>query len=123
MSNYTTQLLLPSVYYGVAQGDYDGSSASFVGAPVEASSYYAGITNGRQTIAISASQFAGVITIQATLAANPDNDDWVAVYEYGDYSSEVSENSTAVLVGNYTWLRASVSYFDHGVINEVRAVF
>jgi len=123
MSDYSTQLLLPSIYHGVPQGNYDGSSASFTGPTVEASSYYSGITNGQQTIAISASQFLGVISIQATLERNPEEDDWVTIYEYGDYSSAISENSMTTLLGNYVWLRANVNYFETGIINEVRAIY
>lgn len=115
----TTFTLIPYTINGQPSGNYDGSSLDFAGDAQRAANYY----NGQgisQTIDIAVTNFQGVIVIQATLDSDPENTNWVDIYEYGDASSIIiTDHHPEVLPGKYTWIRAKVLDFTNGTINLI----
>jgi hypothetical protein len=115
----TTLQLLPTTTYGTPSGTYDGSSADFNGVRQQAANYYGGYGT-LQTIAFYLSGFQGKIQIQATLESDPTDSQWFRVYEI-DYtdSSEITENFSQNITGNFVWLRARVENFTAGTISKL----
>ena len=121
-----TVVLVPETEHGVPSGNYDGSSQDFVADPVKAANYYRG-RGGLQTVIFRVTSFTGGITIQATLDNDPLAARWIDVFEFGD-SSTISDGSTTDvfptnILGNFTWLRASVHNFTTGTIDLVTASY
>jgi hypothetical protein len=121
-----TVVLVPTTEHGVPSGNYDGSSQDFVADPVKAANYYRG-RGGLQTVIFRVTSFTGGITIQATLDNDPLAARWIDVFEFGD-SSTISDGSTTDvfptnILGNFTWLRASVHNFTTGTIDLVTASY
>lgn len=115
----TTLQLLPTTSYGTPSGNYDGSSQDWSGDRQQAANYYGGF-GGLQTIAYYLTNFQGEIKIEATLQSDPTVDaDWFLVSDYDTGSSQVTENFARNIVGNFTWIRATVIDFQAGTINRV----
>lgn len=115
----TTLELLPTTSYGTPSGNYDGSSLDFSGDPQQAANYYGGF-GGLQTIAFYLTNFQGMIHIEATLMSSPGSDgDWFKVDEYDTASSQVTENFSRNVTGNFVWIRARVLQFENGTINKL----
>ena len=78
----TTSLhLLPATDFEHAQGNYDGSTDNFYGAPVKAAGYYS--THGTlQSVAHFTHEYTGSIAIQATLDSDPATAEWFTVYTF-----------------------------------------
>ena len=62
MTQYTTVTLLPLTVYGTPSGNYDGSSATFVGNAVPAANYYGG-QGSLQTLNYIVTGLDAVITV------------------------------------------------------------
>jgi hypothetical protein len=118
----TTQTLLDNVVYGTASGNYDGSSLDFVSDAIPAANYYGG-QGSLQTIIYRLTGFSGIITIEATLNDSQDSAPWFEVDVYDAASSAVTDYHPVNVVGNFTWLRARVEFFDAGTINFVTASY
>jgi len=120
----TTVLLVPYTENGTPSGNYDGSSQSFIGNPAKASGYYRG-RSGLSTVIFRVESFVGEITVEATLDADPANATWIPVAAYGDTSSDSSSSDIypVNILGNYTWLRASITGFSAGIIDKVTATY
>lgn len=115
----TTLQLLPGTTHGTPSGNYDGSSQDFSGDDQQAANYYGGF-GGLQTIAIYLTSFEGKIKIQATLDSSPTTDsDWFDVYEFDSTASATTNNFSTNITGNFTWIRARVTDFTAGTINQV----
>lgn len=118
--------LVPLTEHGVPSGNYDGSSQDFVADPQKAANYYRG-RGGLQTVRFAVTNFIGAITIQATLDTDPVAARWFTVYEYGDDSANQDGSTTETLSinvrGNFTWLRAAISNFQTGTIDQVTASY
>lgn len=101
---------------------------NIVGEQVKAAGYY-GSSNGKHTVAIYNKNFTGRLSIQATLALEPSDNDWFAVSLGGDLEVEYTDQdsiTTFNFTGNYVWLRAVVdrSYLPapedpHGSIDKI----
>jgi hypothetical protein len=118
----STQTMLSNVIYGIASGNYDGSSQFFYSNAVPAANYYGGY-GSIQTIRYELSGFVGIITIEATLNDLPDQAQWVDISERGDGSTSDTGVTTSTVTGNFTWLRARVENFDGGTINSVTVAY
>lgn len=100
-----------------------------VSLPLAAGGYY-GSTTGLHTIAFTLRQFVGRIYVEATLASNPEEEDWFPIkftescryyMEFTDTSiydenrnnfieeSGVTGTFAETLVGNFTYLRVGIS--------------
>lgn len=115
----TTLQLLPTTTFGTPSGNYDGSSTDWAGDPQQAANYYGGFGT-LQTVAFFLLNFQGRIRIQSTLESTPTTDaDWFEVYDFDTASSEVTQNFSTNIVGNFTWMRARVENFEAGTITKV----
>jgi len=111
--------LLPTTTHGTPSGNYDGSSTDFFGDKQKAASYYLQ-GNELQTVALFATSLVGTITVQASLAEEPQSTDWFDIHTFpSDGSSQYTDNVAVNLTGNYVWIRASVAEFTDGTINKV----
>ncbi len=75
-----------------------------------------GMGDGLHTSQVQVTTFTGSIVIQATLATDPQEEDWFNVYEYG--ASNTTESIVTNFTGNFVWIRAVVTY-TAGTINRV----
>lgn len=83
---------------------------SVTGDKIRADGWY-GSKDGLHTIQITTANFRGRISIQASLALNPGNDDWFYINLSGTQTHliyECSESSTKAynFTGNFVWVRA-----------------
>ena len=110
----TTLTLLPLTEYGVPSGNYDGSSLDFVGNAVPAANYYGG-QGPIQTFTYTFANLIANVTTQATLSDSPEQAAWFDVYNFG---TNVITSSTyaSTVMGNFSWLRVSVTDFTSGNI-------
>lgn len=101
---------------------------------------YFGNGDGLHTVFWQVSQFIGAITIQGTLASDPQDSDWATVTlttPANQYSVDTTglikpSNTTSTVyttatdeiksynfVGNYVWIRARVSNMTQGVVYSI----
>lgn len=93
----------------------DSTVQTVTGEKFKGDGYY-GRSDGLHTVQYSYSGFSGTVTIQATLAVEPQEEDWFAVHSYT--AQNETDSKIANFTGNYVWIRASVSFTD-GTINSV----
>lgn len=93
----------------------DLTPVTITGDKVKGAGFY-GMGNGLHTVQIQITNFTGDVNIQATLATDPQEEDWFNVYQFG--SSNASENFTNNFTGNFVWVRAVVTY-TAGNINRI----
>jgi len=118
MTAYSTQIMVTDVTYGIASGNYDGSSQDWYSDAVPAASYYGG-QGSLQTIMYRLQNFVGIITIEATLNDQQESAPWFEVATYGDGSTVETGTIPVNVVGNFTWLRAHITGFDAGTIQNI----
>ena len=122
----TNLTLLSETIHGQASGNYDGSSLDFNGNGVKAVGYYRGQGN-LETVSIRVTGFQGLIILQATLDFLPGGDlseaRWFDVYEYGDVSSSITDFHPVNITGNFTWIRAKITFFESGTINSITTAY
>ena len=125
MPQTTTLILLPQTSY-VNPGN--GAPYTVTGNSQPAAAYYLGNQN-LQTVNINLSNCSGNITLEATLASSPTENDWFKVYELiANASSPVDTepyiNSNAStytnITGNFVYMRAKVVDFDSGIVQFVK---
>ena len=100
----------------VASGD---STASTTSDKIKADGYY-GNADGLHTVAyIVSSDYVGTITMQGSLATNPESTDWfdIAGTTVGDGSSVV-ETQYINFTGNFVWVRSVVTA-DTGSVTKI----
>jgi hypothetical protein len=119
----TTKTLLPSTTYGVPSGNYNGTTPDFIGDTVPAASYYTVRSGSMQTVVITATNFVGKITLQATLGDIAEQAAWFDVESYGSAITPTSGTTPINLVGNFVWVRAVVTEFTSGTINSAIILF
>lgn len=120
--NLNSFKLIPNTNFGVASGNYDGTSTEFVGVPQKSAGYYQG-RKALQTISATFQNFTGQIVIQGTLEDYPDTDNWVNLRTIGETDSTIVDNTSTTIVGNFVWVRAVVSGFTGGTITSVELTY
>ena len=122
-------ILLPETEYGVPSGNYNGSSeTTFSGDRVKGVGYYKS-SSSTQTIRFRANDFVGLVTVQASLDADPTADtDWFDAYVFPgdstiDGSTAVTTDYSITLTGNFAWIRATVSEFTGGTIGSITLTY
>lgn len=85
---------------------------SVVGDKIRADGWY-GSKDGLHTIQITTSNFRGRISIQASLATNPTEDDWFYINLSGTqihliYDCAESSTKAYNFTGNFVWVRAKI---------------
>jgi hypothetical protein len=112
-------VLIPTTVHGTPSGNYDGSSEDWAGERQKAVGYYRQPA-GVQSLMFNTNGFVGVMDIQATLDADPGNDDaWFAIQGVGPGTYNLSLS----VKGNFTWMRIRVREFTSGTINSVTLTY
>ena len=117
-----SQTLLTNVVYGATTGPYAGLTPPFY-SPKFAGDAYRGDKYGVHTFAYFLSaDFVGAVAIQASLATNPTDADWVTLDStYIQVTSPGTSTATSTTyTGNVLWLRAIVEVFDAGTIVKIQ---
>jgi hypothetical protein len=102
----------------------DSSSQTVTGDAYKGDGYY-GRADGFHTVQYTVDGFIGSIDIQATLAVNPTADDWFTVSNTNltstDDSSDYRTGSFIYnFTGNYVWVRAYVSNWTDGTVENIK---
>ena len=119
----TRATIIDTTVYGVANGNYDGSSQDWVSDPVKAANYYRG-QGSIQTVTFTVQGFEGVMHLEATLSADPAQAVWFDTFTYGDGSTiPLSDYHPEAVLGNFTWMRVRVEGFSGGTINSVTIAY
>jgi hypothetical protein len=116
MAQATTLILLP-------QTSYNSTSVvgnAITGSQTQAAAYYLG-NKDLQTVTWGLTSVTALISIQATLAETPTDDDWFTVYNLS--CVDLSQNSFTNVTGNFVWLRAKVTGFTTGVIQNIKVSY
>lgn len=106
------------------QTPYSGTT-TIVGDKQPAAAYYRA-TASLQTISWYLTSVIGLITIQASLATNPDesnDDDWVTVYTINGMSGALTGIDYENINGNFVWLRAKIVSFTQGTIQYMKVSY
>lgn len=117
-------VLLPSE----SHADSNAQPIENIGEKQKGAGYY-GMNDGFHTVQIQLTSFIGTVKIQGSLAADPAEEDWVDVRMSLQGSSDLissliyatasSPNVIYNFVGNFVWLRASVTNWTTGSINRI----
>jgi len=99
--------LLPSSSFG----------PDIIGIPAKAAAYYTK-DKGQQTLSWYLTGFVGKIVVEATLDTDNTTVNYLPVHTI-EALTALTENDFINLVGNYTWLRATVSPYTAGNIGKV----
>jgi hypothetical protein len=124
--NLTNEVILSSTTYGTASGNYDGSSQNFFSSMGRAADYYQG-QGSIQTILIQVTGFSGRIRLQATLGDDPVadlvEDAWFEIYDYDHTIGTITDYHPVSITGNFVWIRAEITAFDAGTINQLTITY
>jgi hypothetical protein len=79
---------------------------------VKGDGYY-GYADGLHTMSFHFKDFKGRIFVQATLVAEPTEDDWFSIQldtntDYYEYNTQTSGTVGTTFQGNFVWIRAKV---------------
>lgn len=120
--NLTSEALVQDTTFGVPSGNYDGSSLDFFSPAGLAANYYQG--NGSiQTIIIQVTAFRGQIHLEATLNDNPESAAWFRIYDYDHRITPITETHPVTITGNFSYIRASIKFFEDGTINQITVTY
>ena len=100
----------------------DSTVQTITGEKYKGDGYY-GRSDGFHTVQYTLVGVIGTINIQATLAVNPTDDDWFTVYTQSypvDSSGSTSGSFITNFTGNYVWIRAYISDWTDGTINNIK---
>lgn len=115
----------------------DSVTETVIGDKFKGDGYY-GRSDGLHTVQIDLEGFIGRIEIQATLEIDPQEEDWFTVQigtgaqsvdttglirqeniSYVDYVDTETSVKTYNFTGNYVWIRAYVSNWTDGTVNNI----
>jgi hypothetical protein len=100
----------------------DSTVETVTGEKYRGDGYY-GRSDGFHTVQYTLDGFIGTVNIQATLAVDPATDDWFTVYTQA-YPVTGDEGTTSTNVtnftGNYVWVRAYISDWTDGTVNNIK---
>ena len=119
MTAFTTQTLVPALEYGVPSGQYAGGN-TYVGTAVPAANYYGG-QGAIQTLVSNIANFQGNISIQATLNDLQESAPWFEIANV--IAANTSGVTSNTVIGNFTWLRATITDFAAGNVDTVSAAY
>lgn len=121
MAQGTTQILLPQTVWPGP----NGAIISIVGEKKPAAAYYLA-NRDLQTISWGVNKdFNGQIVIQASIITDPTESDWWDAYTLPLQPANYNDGQYGYhnLVGNFVWLRASVSNWSDGIIEIITASY
>jgi len=112
-------VIISQTAHGAANGAYNGTDENWYSPKYQGRGYY-GYSDGLHTFSYKITEFVGIINIQASLATDPTENDWVTVGSpVGDGVMPFSSNSFDNVTGNFVWIRVAVVNFTAGTINKV----
>lgn len=114
MSQSVTLILLPQTTYN---GGGTANVYTVTGNSQPAAAYYLG-NQDLQTVNYRLTEVTGNIVIEATLAANPSDDDWFRVYELE--CANTTASSYTNVNGNFVYMRAKIEDFANGIVQFVK---
>jgi hypothetical protein len=120
MTAYTTQTLVPALQYGVPSDQYAGGNV-YIGNAVPAANYYGG-QGAIQTLVANVTGFQGNIVVEATLNDLQDSAPWFEIANV-IAANVVTQVTSNTVIGNFTWLRATITDFAAGNVNTVTAAY
>ena len=116
---------------------YGNDVLTVISSPVKGDGFY-GRSDGLHTVQINLIDFVGKIEIQGTLTVEPAEADWFPIgmgsdsfvvdttgavtstsFSYVNYTSETTSSKVYNFTGNYVWIRASVSQWTRGTIENI----
>jgi hypothetical protein len=100
----------------------DSSVQTVTGDAYKGDGYY-GRSDGFHTAQYNITGFIGTVSIQATLAVTPTEDDWFTVYTqaYPVVNDEgTTINKLVNFTGNYVWIRAYIANWTDGTVNDIK---
>ena len=85
---------------------------TYTGDKVKGDGYY-GYADGLHTMSFHFKNFKGRIFVQATLVAEPTEDDWFPIQldtntNYYEYNTQTSGTVGTTFQGNFVWIRAKI---------------
>lgn len=112
MAQSTTLVLIPST-------PLPGNAliTSLVGTAQKAASYYVAGKSTQTATWNMTTPFAGTVTFQASLVTSPTESDWFDVY------STTTPAGFTNIIGNFVWVRANVSAWTLGAINNISLTY
>ena len=112
MGQLTTRILLP-------QTAYNGKNTQIFGDKVPAAGYFKAAS--QQTFTWSLASVTALVTLQGTIVSNPTEADWVTLYNIS--GNNLTQSSFTTVNANLVWVRAIVTRFSTGVINNVKVTY
>ena len=108
----TSVLSMPPTYHNQSTFNPPYNVLTFPSNKEKGTGYY-GISSGLHTVTYTtAPTFVGTVTMQATLATDPSDADWITLSNTKQSYSYNPTNTTATVantfVGNFVWVRANV---------------
>jgi hypothetical protein len=102
----------------------DSTTETVTGEKYKGDGYY-GRSDGFHTVQVSVTGFIGRIEMQGTLAVDPAEADWFTVSTASlvsiDSSNQFNTGSFIYnFTGNYVWIRARVSNWTDGTVNDIK---
>lgn len=114
------------------------TALTFASDPIKGDGYF-GSSDGLHTAQVNITDFIGKVEVQGTLASAPTDTDWFTV-ELGtgnftmdttglinetnitsvEYTTATSIVKTYNFTGNFVWVRAKVSNWTEGTVNNIR---
>ena len=94
----------------------DSTTETVTGSNFRGDGYY-GRSDGVHTVQYDYVGLTGTISIQATLATTPTEDDWFDVHTYT--AAQETATKYANFTGNFVFVRAKLVYTD-GTVNSIR---
>lgn len=116
MAQSTTLILFP-------QTSFSGSNNLIRGDKKQAASYYLGNAD-LQTVTWNLTNVNGTLAIQASIATDPtetDDNDWFTVFTLP--CTNLTQTGYTNINGNFVWIRAKISSFTQGVIQNVKVSY
>ena len=107
--------------------DYPNTGTStmvFVSDKVKGDGYWSG-SDGLHTVSYTASRyFHGTITMQATLASEPVENDWFNIYDTTSTYTPINTRKTSTVdiynfTGNFVWVRGKIM-IDEGTVSVIQ---
>ena len=119
MSIVPTVIISNTAHGASNGGSYNGTDLDWYSTRYQGRGYY-GYSDGYHTFGYKTTGLLGVVSIQATLATNPTEDDWFDTgSSFGDENTPYTGSNYTNVVGNFVWIRLAITNFTAGTINRV----
>jgi len=112
-------VIISNTAFGDANGAYNGTDENWYSAKYQGRGYY-GYSDGFHTFGYKVTGLVGIVTVQASLATNPTEDDWFDTgSSFGDDTTPFTGSGFMNVTGNFVWIRLAITNFTAGTINRV----